>query len=128
MQQEGQEKEVFIHTPASPPVQKEEALTPASLPPNEKGILESTPPLPVEKGSRLEKIEQRIAQLEAQKKAILTREKAKERKARTRRLIQIGAIACKYLNLPDEIEPRDFEQVMKKVVAAGGQKSPQEEH
>jgi hypothetical protein len=36
--------------------------------------------------------------LEAQKKAILSREKAKERKARTRRLIQIGAIACKYLN------------------------------
>ncbi len=41
---------------------------------------------------KIDKIEQKINQLKAQKQAILAREKEKERKARTRRLIQIGAI------------------------------------
>ena len=41
---------------------------------------------------KIEKIEEKINQLKAQKQALLTREKEKERKARTRRLIQIGAI------------------------------------
>ena len=41
---------------------------------------------------KIDKIEQKINQLRAQKQAILAREKEKERKARTRRLIQIGAI------------------------------------
>lgn len=42
--------------------------------------------------SKIDKLEQKINQLKAQKQAILAREKEKERKARTRRLIQIGAI------------------------------------
>ena len=41
---------------------------------------------------KIDNIEQKINQLKAQKQAILAREKEKERKARTRRLIQIGAI------------------------------------
>lgn len=41
---------------------------------------------------KIDKIEQKINQLKAQKQAILARKKEKERKARTRRLIQIGAI------------------------------------
>ena len=41
---------------------------------------------------KTDKIEQKINQLKEQKQAILAREKEKERKARTRRLIQIGAI------------------------------------
>lgn len=41
---------------------------------------------------RLEKIEEKIEQLKNQKKAIVQREKEKERKSRTRKLIQIGAI------------------------------------
>ena len=41
---------------------------------------------------KTDKIEQKINQLKAQKQAILAREKEKERKARTIRLIQIGAI------------------------------------
>ena len=41
---------------------------------------------------KTDKIEQKINQLKAQKQALLAREKEKERKARTRRLIQIGAI------------------------------------
>lgn len=41
---------------------------------------------------KLSKIEEKIKQLQAQKHTLLAREKEKERKARTRRLIQIGAI------------------------------------
>ena len=41
---------------------------------------------------KIDKIEQKINQLKAQKQALLAREKEKERKARTRRLIQIVAI------------------------------------
>lgn len=42
--------------------------------------------------SKIDKLEEKIKQLKAQKQAIIAREKEKERKARTRRLIQIGAI------------------------------------
>ena len=41
---------------------------------------------------KIDKIEQKINQLKAQKQALPAREKEKERKARTRRLIQIVAI------------------------------------
>ena len=41
---------------------------------------------------KIDKIEQKINQLKAQKQALLAREKENERKARTRRLIQIVAI------------------------------------
>ena len=41
---------------------------------------------------KIDKIEQKINQLKAQKQALLAREKEKERKARTRRLNQIVAI------------------------------------
>lgn len=46
----------------------------------------------MEQQSKVDKLELKINQLKAQKQAILAREKEKERKARTRRLIQIGAI------------------------------------
>lgn len=46
----------------------------------------------MEQKEKIDKIEEKINQLKAQKQAILAREKEKERKARTRRLIQIGAI------------------------------------
>lgn len=42
--------------------------------------------------SKIDKLDEKIKQLKAQKQAIIAREKEKERKARTRRLIQIGAI------------------------------------
>jgi hypothetical protein len=77
------------------------------------------------KGSRLEKLEQRISQLEAQKKAILAREKEKARKERTRRLIQIGALSLKYYGLPDEITPQEYERFARRVVAALAQQPAQ---
>ena len=42
--------------------------------------------------SKIDKLEEKIKQLKAQKQALISREKEKERKVRTRRLIQIGAI------------------------------------
>jgi len=62
---------------------------------------------------RIEKIEQKIEQLKAQKQAIVQREKEKERKARTRRLIQIGALAEKYLDIHT---PEDMENWLKEFV------------
>ncbi len=103
-EEEQQQKEPLKNDPSSPPLKKESFESTATPPLDEKG------------GSRLAKIEQRIAQLEAQKKAILAREKEKERKVRTRRLIQIGALSLKYLKLPDEIEPADYEKVMQRVL------------
>ena len=40
----------------------------------------------------IDKLDEKIKQLKARKQAILNKQKEKERKARTRRLIQIGAI------------------------------------
>ena len=40
---------------------------------------------------KLEELEKKMEQLKAQRKAIIAREKAAERKARTKRLIEIGA-------------------------------------
>ena len=44
------------------------------------------------KNKKLNDIEEKIKQLKAQKQAIIQKEKEKERKARTKRLIEIGAI------------------------------------
>ncbi|MBY6998997.1 hypothetical protein FDF15_17955 [Clostridium botulinum] len=46
----------------------------------------------MENKNKLDKIKEKINQLKAQKQAILAKEREKERKARTRNLIQIGAI------------------------------------
>ena len=40
---------------------------------------------------KLEELEKKMEQLKVQRKAIIAREKAAERKARTKRLIEIGA-------------------------------------
>ena len=41
---------------------------------------------------KINKLDEKINQLQAQKNSLIAREKEKERKARTRRLIQIGDI------------------------------------
>lgn len=46
----------------------------------------------VDSKEKISKLDEKIKQLQAQKNKILAREKEKERKARTRNLIQIGAI------------------------------------
>ena len=47
---------------------------------------------------RIEDIDKKIQQLAKQKKEIEAKEKEKARKARTRRLIEIGALSEKYFN------------------------------
>ena len=46
---------------------------------------------------KIQNIDEKMAQLKQQKKALIAKEKEKERKARTRRLIQKGALVEKYL-------------------------------
>ena len=46
----------------------------------------------MEQNKKLLDIEEKIKQLKAQKQAIINKEKEKERKARTKRLIEIGSI------------------------------------
>jgi hypothetical protein len=44
------------------------------------------------------------------KRQLLAQANAQKRKERTRRLIQMGALALKDFGLPDTTEPQDFEQ------------------
>ena len=46
----------------------------------------------MKQNKKLSDIEEKIKQLKAQKQAIINKEKEKERKARTKRLIEIGTI------------------------------------
>lgn len=64
----------------------------------------------------VEKIDVQISQLKARKQAILKREKEKERKARTRRLIQNGALAEQYLQC-EGIQSEEFEKLLQSIVS-----------
>ena len=64
---------------------------------------------------KLQELEKKMAQLQAQKKAIQQKQSKEERAARTRRLIENGAIAEKYLNC-EKIEPDNFEHLLKQLV------------
>jgi len=63
---------------------------------------------------RLEKVREKLAQMRAQEKAILARDKQRQRKERTRRLIQNGALAERYFGC-EGMEPGEFEKVLKKI-------------
>jgi len=60
---------------------------------------------------KLEKLDLKISQLKAQRQALEARAKEKERKARTRRLIQNGALAEKYLGC-EGMAPEEFEKFL----------------
>ena len=63
---------------------------------------------------RLQRLREKIAEMKAREQAILTRDKDRQRKDRTRRLIQNGALAEKYLNC-NGMEPGEFEKVLQKI-------------
>lgn len=64
---------------------------------------------------QIEALEKKMEQLKAQKKAIQAKQNKIERAQRTRRLIENGALAEKYLNC-DKIEPEEFEKLLKQLV------------
>jgi len=63
---------------------------------------------------RLQSIREKRAQLKAQEKTVVAKINEKERKQRTRRLIQNGALAEKYLNC-ENFEPIEFENRVKEI-------------
>lgn len=62
-----------------------------------------------------EELEKKIEQLQAQKKAVQAQINKERRAQRTRRLIQNGALAEKYLAC-EEMTPEEFEKVLAEVV------------
>ena len=65
---------------------------------------------------KLAKLEKKMEQLKAQKKAIQAKQSKIERAQRTRRLIQNGALAEKYLNA-ENMPPEDFEKLLSSLAA-----------
>lgn len=66
---------------------------------------------------RLLEIDEKLKQLQAQKQSLMKREQEKSRKERTRRLIQLGALAEKYFDCVN-IEPSKFENLLKNIINA----------
>lgn len=64
---------------------------------------------------RMQELDLKMEQLKKQKQALLKREKEKERKERTSRLIQNGALAEKYFHC-EQIPAGEFEELLKKIV------------
>ena len=61
---------------------------------------------------RLERISEKLEHMKAQRQDILAREKKRQRKERTRRLIQIGALSEKYFGYKD-VEPAEWEKFLR---------------
>ena len=64
---------------------------------------------------RLQKITEKIAVMKAKQQTIISRDKERQRKERTRRLIQNGALAEKYLHC-EGMEPQEFEKILKGII------------
>lgn len=65
---------------------------------------------------RLQDMEKKIEQMKAKKQQVASRVKEKERKERTRRLIQVGAIFEKYFDIEGEKEAEQIAVGLKKTV------------
>ncbi|MFZ0446512.1 MAG: hypothetical protein WAM95_18165 [Bacillus sp. (in: firmicutes)] len=65
---------------------------------------------------RLEELEKKIEQIKVQKQQVESRLKEKQRKERTRRLIQIGAIFEKYFDIADVDQAEKIAFALKKQV------------
>jgi hypothetical protein len=104
-QQDHKEEEEVSRQPEEPKAHKETVTSE-----------EATGTLPPKSRSRLERLEQKKAQIENQIKAIHACENAKTRRERTRRLIQIGALSEKYFTC-EGIEPKEYEALLKQIVA-----------
>ena len=65
---------------------------------------------------RLKELEKKIEQIKVQKQQVESRLKEKERKERTRRLIQVGAIFEKYFDIADVDQAEKIAFALKKHV------------
>ena len=72
---------------------------------------------------RLMKTRDKIAQMKTIEQSILARDKKYQRKERTRRLIQNGALSEKYLHC-DNMEPREFEKWLQEIIKIEGVQRP----
>jgi len=70
---------------------------------------------------RLEKISEKLEYMKVQRQDILAREKKRQRKERTRRLIQVGALSEKYFGFKD-VHPVEFEKFVQALLDAEGAK------
>lgn len=61
---------------------------------------------------RLQMIREKMAQIKAQEQAIIARDKKRQRKERTRRLIQYGTLVDKYFNC-EGMKLGEFEELLK---------------
>lgn len=66
----------------------------------------------------LESIELKIKALQNEKKLLLKKENELKRKARTKRLIERGALLEKYFDFDDNFSNDEVEQVFKKLVSS----------
>ena len=64
---------------------------------------------------RLQSIREKMAKMKNQEQSIINRDKERQRKARTRRLVQNGALAEKYFSC-EGMEPEEFEKRLKRIV------------
>ena len=67
-------------------------------------------------GERLRELEKKMEKLKARKQQVESRMKEKERKERTRRLIQVGAIFEKYFEIEDIDQAEKIAFGMKEIV------------
>jgi len=68
---------------------------------------------------RLERISEKLEHMKAQRQDILARERKRQRKERTRRLIQIGAMVETYFDVKG-IHPVEFDKVLRELFAGQG--------
>jgi len=68
---------------------------------------------------RLERISEKLEHMKAQRQDILAREKKRQRKERTRRLIQIGALSEKYFDWKD-VNPKEYEKFLQGLLLVQG--------
>ena len=62
---------------------------------------------------------EKMADIKAQEQALSVKDKKRQRKERTHRLIKNGELAEKYLNCPD-IDPAEFEKLLQALAKERG--------
>lgn len=74
------------------------------------------------KTERIQDLDVKISQLQNQRTKLIAQNKEEERKKRTRRLIQNGALIEKFLNQQD-VEPAQLEKILEAIFSLEGVKA-----